>query len=178
MLVRNTGVRRLLAFFIDWLLIVAWGALVLGAVLLLFGGVPPRPAGPWGMQLVSFGLMTVPVVLYFALAESSAWQASVGKHLLGLRVVGASGARAPFPHTLLRNGIRFVPWMLGHTVALQAAFSTRTTPPAWVYVPMLLSAVGVVWWLISILLFVRTPYDVLSRTCVTRMRALPARGVP
>ncbi|WP_299986943.1 RDD family protein [uncultured Pontibacter sp.] len=40
--------------------------------------------------------------LYFAGTESAAWQGSIGKHLLGLRVVGHSGERISFRRASLR----------------------------------------------------------------------------
>ncbi|PVY43053.1 RDD family protein [Pontibacter virosus] len=40
--------------------------------------------------------------LYFAGTESAAWQGSIGKHLLGLRVVGQSGERISFRRASLR----------------------------------------------------------------------------
>jgi hypothetical protein len=56
-----------------------------------------------------------------------------GKRMLGLVVSGETGDRLAFGSALLRNGVKFVPWEFGHTVA--------------------------VWWLIAMMATGRTPYD-------------------
>lgn len=66
-----------------------------------------------------------PLVLAFALAglawhagfESSRWQATPGKRVLGLRVVGAQGDRIRWPRALLRQAAGGLSWLglnLGH----------------------------------------------------------------
>lgn len=52
--------------------------------------------------------------------ELSGWQGSPGKHLLGLRVVDASGRRAVFPQLFLRQLAAGLSWLtlnLGHLMA-------------------------------------------------------------
>src|SRR5262249_749397 len=83
---RVIAVRRLLAFAVDWFLVVLWGGVLFGAVTIATGGNPPRPENPWKAQGISLLAMTLPVILYFALCESSAMRASVGKRTLGLVV--------------------------------------------------------------------------------------------
>src|SRR5262249_28295765 len=60
-------------------------------------------------QASGFALVTLPVVLYFALLESSAWQASWGKRWRGLRVVDARGARLSWGRALGRTALAFIP---------------------------------------------------------------------
>lgn len=71
---------------------------------------------------------TLDVALAYALlsaawslgGELSSWQGSPGKHLLGLRVVDASGKRAPFAQLLVRQLAAGLSWLtlnLGHLLA-------------------------------------------------------------
>lgn len=169
--------RRLLAFCIDWLVLAVWAGIIFGITMAVYAGSPPRVAGPWHLQILSFTLMTLPFILYFTVSEASSIQATIGKRILGLCVIGTGKERAPFSRTLLRNVIKFVPWMLGHFVANQAAFSTKESVPGWVYIPFVLSFAGVVWWLGSIFLRGRSPYEVLSSTCVAVRKNLPGNSL-
>jgi len=156
---RAVALRRLLAFAVDWLVVVLWGGALFGGVMILTGGNPPRPENPWNAQGIGLLTMTVPVTLYFALCESSALRASLGKRVLGLVVSGETGERLLFGSALLRNVIKFVPWEFGHTVAQQAAFSGEAGFPLWVWGPATVAFVGPIWWLIVMSTTGRTPYD-------------------
>lgn len=161
-------VPRLLAFLVDWLVIAAWGGLLFGTVMLLTGGVPPRLGGPWRAQAIGWLTLTVPVVLYFALTESSSLQASLGKRVLRLAVVRETGGRLAFSSSLLRTASKLAPWELGHTVAQQAAWSGDQGVPLWVWVPMAASFLGPVWWAASIAATGYAPYDRWSGARVVR----------
>ncbi len=59
--------------------------------------------------------------LYFLVGEASPWQATVGKRLLGIRVVDNDGNRLSLPHALGRTAARCVaaaPSFLGYAVAV------------------------------------------------------------
>ena len=72
---RTIAVRRSLAFALDWLVVVLWGGILFGGVMIATNGNPLRPENPWAAQAIGLLTMTVPVTLYFALCESSAWRA-------------------------------------------------------------------------------------------------------
>lgn len=156
---RAIVVRRLLAFAMDWLVVVLWGSLLFGVVMIATGGNPPRPENPWKAQGVGFLTMTIPVTVYFVLCESSAMRASLGKRVLGLAVSRETGERLSFGSALLRNAVKFVPWEFGHTVAQQAALSGEEGFPTWVWGPASVALAGPVWWLITMVATGRTPYD-------------------
>jgi uncharacterized RDD family membrane protein YckC len=156
---RAVAVRRLWAFAVDWLVLVLWGGVVFGAVMIATGGNPPQPEGPWAGQAVSLLTMTVPFTLYFARGESSAVQASLGKRTLGLVVSRETGGRLSFGPALLRNAVKFTPWEFGHTVAWQSVFAGEAGFPAWVWGPAIIALVGPVWWLVALIGTGRTPYD-------------------
>ncbi|MEE4302748.1 MAG: RDD family protein [Wenzhouxiangella sp.] len=161
--------RRLAAFCIDWCVIAAWGGLLFTFVM-LSGGAFDGPAGPWTGQLLGLATMTVPVVLYFSLAESSVMQASLGKRALGLRVTGGQGGRLGFSSALGRNLVKFAPWEFGHMLAQQAVFSGEAGMPAWTILPAMIAFVGPLLWLIELFRTGRTPYDRLSGSRVLRRR--------
>ena len=67
-------------------------------------GMPPEmalkvQAISWGFQLLSIAVFW----LYYALMESSSKQATLGKMLLGIKVVGAQGQRLSFWHATGRT---------------------------------------------------------------------------
>ncbi|HEX7326237.1 MAG TPA: RDD family protein [Rhodanobacteraceae bacterium] len=161
--------RRLLAFCVDWLVIAVWGAALFAAVVVLHPGHLPRPGSAWHAEAIGFLAMTVPVVLYFSLAECSSAQATLGKRALGLRVLAHGGGRMSARAAFLRNGVKFAPWELGHVVANQAAFSTVGVP-AWAYLPMVFSFLLPAWWVASILVKGRAPYDAVASAQVVRVR--------
>jgi uncharacterized RDD family membrane protein YckC len=165
---RAIAVRRLLAFAVDWLVVVLWGGMLFGVVMLATNGNPPRPENPWKAQAIGLLTMTVPVTLYFALCESSALRASLGKRFLGLVVSRETGGRLSFGSALLRNAVKFVPWEVGHTMAQQAAFSSDGGFPAWVWGLAIVALLGPVWWLVAMIATGRTPYDRWVRARVAR----------
>lgn len=160
---------RLLAFAIDWIIIAAWGGILFGLVWWSNDGSPVAPAGPWQGQAIGILSMTLPVVFYFGLCEASAGQGTLGKRLLGLRVSQRNGARAPRRQTLLRAAMKFLPWELGHLLAQQAFFAGEEGIPRWAFLPGVLSFALPAWWLTSLIVQGRTPYDRCSQTVVHRV---------
>lgn len=104
---------------LDYLVIAAY-IIVLIVVSVLLGFGPLRQAfqglfaNPNSSELSAFLLLVLPVILYFALFESSSRQATWGKQKLGLRVTGTHGERLSLGRSLVRSIIKFVPWELTH----------------------------------------------------------------
>lgn len=112
--------KRFLAFAWDYLLIA--GYIILLAIVstavwnLLLGGSPGTSGqSPWLFDLLAFVTLVFPVILYFALCEASAARATWGKRRAGLMVVSSRGGRLTLGQSLLRSGLKFVPWQLAHT---------------------------------------------------------------
>jgi uncharacterized RDD family membrane protein YckC len=110
---------RFVAFLLDYLIIAAYiVVLIVVSVLLGFG--PLRQtfqslfANPNSGEISAFLLLVLPVILYFALFESSSWQATWGKRKVGLRVMNTYGERLSFGRSLVRSFIKFLPWELAH----------------------------------------------------------------
>lgn len=114
--------------------------------------------------------MTLPVVGYFSLTESSRSQGSVGKRAMGLVVARGDGRRLPQSSALLRSVVKFAPWECGHMLAQQAAFSGESGLPAWVLVPAVIAFAGPVMWLVELFRTGRTPYDRVSAAHVRMAR--------
>ncbi len=139
----SDAARRPVAYAGFWLRAVAYltDSLILGILLGIFllgplmrrAGIPPD--NPWALltdtsrQVMAMNLLaTMASWLYWALLESSAWQATLGKKLLGLQVTDLAGKRISFARasgrhfgkmaSLLTLGIGFV--MAGFTARKQA----------------------------------------------------------
>lgn len=111
---------RTKAFAVDYLVISAYLIALTGTI----SGLRLTPlrrafatvyGNPYSAQLTDSLLFDLPVMLYFALSEASAWQATPGKRRLGLRVMTGAGARLSLPRALARIALKFLPWEIAHT---------------------------------------------------------------
>jgi len=169
---RPAGLRvRVFAFAIDYLPILAYLALVVAAGAVVGRTFPEalaRPfAHPASAQATGFALVTLPVVLYFALSEASVHRATWGKRRRGLQVVGVDGGRLGLARSSLRTCLKFVPWELAHTAVWGMSLSGGDPAPthlallALVWVLVGVNAVGILVWQ-------RAPYDVVAGARVVR----------
>lgn len=128
------GLRhRVLAFAYDYLLIAAYLAVLTAAGRGLAAWAPGILRGlgdPVRGQLAVFGVLTLPVILYFALGEASARQATWGKTRVRLRVARHDGARMSFGRALIRSLLKFIPWEITHTCVWQF-WTHPQSPPDW-----------------------------------------------
>jgi uncharacterized RDD family membrane protein YckC len=108
-------VRRLAAYLVDILLLFAAVLVTQFGLEALTGGLPMRlfTTGPL-MEGWVWLSVSLPTYLYFALSESSAYQATPGKRLLGLCVTDTDGKRIGFGRALLRTIVKLIPWELTH----------------------------------------------------------------
>jgi uncharacterized RDD family membrane protein YckC len=161
------GWRRLAAFAVDYLVIAAYLGLLAGIALTLrrVTGLaldPPRTLRDRLVgEAISTTLLTLPVALYFALAESSPWRATLGKRVLGLRVSGPGGRRLSFGRSLLRSLLKLAPWEAAHAALWHTpGWPVHPEPGPATAVGSGLALLGAGWYALS--LFVgdrRTPYD-------------------
>ncbi len=75
----------------------------------------------WPALLINLVL----VWLYFALLESSRWQATVGKLALGIRVTDLLGRRISVPRALARYGVKIVSFLILLIGVLMVAWTQR-----------------------------------------------------
>jgi uncharacterized RDD family membrane protein YckC len=158
--------RRVAAWVLDYLVIAAYLILLTAASIVtsssragsLFSSALARPITA---ELVGFLTLTGPVVLYFALTEASAWQATLGKRALRIVVVGPVGTRLPLGRAIVREVVRFLPWEMTHALIWPLALPPHQEP-----LPVTIGGFAVVYLLVFayvISLFVgsqhRTLYD-------------------
>lgn len=166
--------RRAGAFALDYLLILGYLVALILLFLLLDLFFDPNQ---WlfgeriRAQVVAFLLVTLPVLLYFAISESSARQGTWGKRRLNLKVTDRNGDRIHFGRALWRATLKFIPWELSHTLIWQIWFS-REVNSVWISYGFLL-VYGLIGLNLACLFVSRqhqTLYDFLARTYVMRLR--------
>lgn len=168
--------RRLIAFVLDYLLILLYIVLLAAATsLLLFSPPGERVLAlidtPLRRDVLAFITLILPVGLYFAISESRPYGATWGKRRLALKVFHNEQAEPPgFGRSLLRTALKLLPWQLAHTALFNIPGwpIAPQEPPVWVLVLF-----GLVWllvllyWLSALLSSQRqTLYDRISGTYV------------
>lgn len=166
---------RVAAFLFDYLIIATY-LIVLIIVSVLLGSGPLRQpfqelfANPNSAEISAFLLLVLPVILYFALFESSSWQATWGKRKIGLRVINAQGERLTFGRSLVRSFIKFLPWELTHACLWRIPgwpFNPQTPSPI-ISAGLILVWIIVGAYLISLMMSKKhqTLYDMIAGSCV------------
>ena len=84
---------------------------------------PPSSPSGLGIWLASALNFSVPTWTYFALSDSSARGATVGKSLLGLRVIRVKDGSVSRARALGRTAVKLLPWETTHLSAF--AFSAE-----------------------------------------------------
>ncbi len=168
-----SAARRIAAYSLDYLVIAIYAGTLFGVSVALFHGIPDAPRSPVVGQLIGFVALTAPVALYFAFCEASAWQGTIGKRILRLRVTDPAGRRATLRRTLLRAAVKFMPWELAHTYVHQIISLSQSDPdlrlPRWIQLALVMSLVLAGWYVASLFMGSRrTPYDRISGTVVLR----------
>ncbi|MDH4139943.1 MAG: RDD family protein [Coriobacteriia bacterium] len=125
--------------------------------------------GPLVAEVFGFVTLTLPVIVYFALSESSTWQASWGKKRMNLVVADMSGNRIGLARSMLRSTLKFVPWELAHFFVWRISFSSDPSSSVYAW------GFGAVWLLVgaNVVAMVvttrkRTVYDVAAGTVVVK----------
>ena len=124
---------RIQAFAIDYLVILAYLAL-LTALMWIINSVSLDISqelfdDALSGQSVIFLVFTIPVILYFALFNSSLWQATPGKRWRNLRVIRPNGESLDRKRALGREILKFIPWELAHTCIWQIRFAPEEPSP-------------------------------------------------
>ena len=167
----NLVVRRLLAFALDYMLISAYLLLLLVASLAILasgarGAYQHLWSTSWTAESAGFVLLTLPVILYFAILEASPARSTFGTRVLRLRVVSITGSRLSLVRSILRSSVKFAPWELAHFTIWNVVYQGGggKSAPVWSYVTL-----GAVYLLVGIYLLTlfvgrshRTIYDRIS----------------
>lgn len=130
--------RRLLAYWLDMTLT---ACLLIGAQLLLhtmFSGFPfDYLDRGYEIELWVLATFSMPVWMYFIWSELSL-RKTIGKQLLGLKVISEKGPRLTFLQVLVRTFIKLLPWELTHLIILVPEPWWGADEPAnvlWIYLP-------------------------------------------
>jgi uncharacterized RDD family membrane protein YckC len=123
----SLAVKRCLAFLADYSLM----AIYAGILIVLFRNTsdvmdPLIDGSAITAQIIGFVLLTLPVLLYFILSESSKYQGSFGKRLMKIKVVNPDkkGYRI-----IVRNLIKFLPWEIAHAGIYQTIYADPSINP-------------------------------------------------
>ncbi len=173
---RELAPRRLLAFLVDYGVMVLFVAVVSAVGFAIRSQLGVTASAPTAVQqkLLSHALVfttvMLPILCYFAVSESSRWQATIGKRVLRLQVTDDHGGRPPLLRTLLRAVVKFAPWELAHTGVWHVPGTPFVSEPAaFNYGIWSMAMLFALWWFASIWLGDgRTPYDRIAGTVVTR----------
>jgi uncharacterized RDD family membrane protein YckC len=113
----QTSWKRLVAWLIDWAVILVWVAVVAAIGVPLYLAGITHFAGAIVLNIVSGLLIVVPVTVGFAIMEAGSRSATLGKRVMGLRVAHTRGTgRVGFSRSLFRNSLKIaVPWLIGHS---------------------------------------------------------------
>jgi uncharacterized RDD family membrane protein YckC len=124
---------RVFAFAFDYLVIALYLGVVIALSLAANAAFPNLMQSLFGHpvsgQLTGFFAVTLPISLYFALLESSSWQATWGKRRQRLKVIGTNGERLSRVRALSRTALKFIPWELAHTCIWQVRFASPEASP-------------------------------------------------
>jgi len=159
--------RRVLAFIVDYAIIIAYALLLFLVSTLLKNhfNVDLNFGSPIKNQILSFFMLTLPVFLYFYLSERSARNATIGKKVMKLEVVSNKG------NIFLRNFLKFLPWEIGHIGVYQIVFydQQQLPTPIWLWSVLIIPQLIVLIYLISTILSKgkRSIYDLISNTEIT-----------
>jgi len=159
--------QRAIAFLLDFLIIA-------GYILILFGisigittlsGKVSLLASPIATNVLAFVVLVLPVILYFALQESSSQQATWGKRRTKIKVTTIHGMKMSLWQSLLRSAIKFFPWQLAHVCIIYIWYGSQST----IFLIGSLVAQGlVISYVIGLWLSKKhqAPYDWVAGTCV------------
>jgi len=99
-----SSLQRLVAFIIDRMLISILVGIFLRPILWHISFSYPEDIFGWGWHFTTYKFWKeVIIITYFAFMESSAYQATLGKIVMGIKVVGENGQRIELPKAILRN---------------------------------------------------------------------------
>lgn len=172
-------IKRVAAFVLDNLLIAGYLAILLGIgvgvtmALTDRGITSPLVMSPLVLDAIAFLTAVLPVILYFAVQESSSAQATWGKRKVGLKVVNRHGERLSKRQAFVRAVVKFLPWQIAHTSLFQIPgwpFAPESPTPMVVVGLTLAQVMAAVYVLaLGIGKTHRTPYDRVAGSFVIEM---------
>lgn len=162
--------KRILAWIIDWVLIILYACLLFGTMMILasLGIVKLEELHPVQGQLIGFLTLTLPVVLYFILFEIGRSHATPGKRAMKIEVIGTPLTTGQI---ILRNVIKFLPWELAHAGILWINYINSPETPLWIWFLLIGPQVVVIVYFMTMVATKgsRSLYDLLAKTRVRHL---------
>jgi uncharacterized RDD family membrane protein YckC len=162
--------KRILAWIIDWVIIVAYAFALFGVMMALssMGIVALGSVHPVQGQMIGFLTLTLPVVLYCILTEAGLKHATVGKRIMKIEIIGNPLTTREI---VLRNIIKFLPWEFAHAGVLWINYSKTPEIPLWIWVLLVVPQILVVIYIVSIVATKgsRSLYDIIAGTRVQHL---------
>lgn len=127
-----------------------------------------------------FLLVTFPAAAYLVAADASSSGATFGKRLMGIRVISTAGGRLSIFRSVLRTGIRFIPWELAHSAVWRTRFGAEFSPHSIPFV-LVIACYALVLANVSSQFFDhrhRAIYDFIARSQVNWISAKPRISTP
>lgn len=163
--------KRMLAWMIDWLIILVYATLLFGTTMALtfFNVIQVEKVHPVKGQLLGFLTLTLPVILYCILFEVGSKHATPGKRILKIEVTGTPLTSREI---ILRNILKFIPWELAHAGVLWVNYINTPETPVWIWLLLIVPQVLVVIYSMAVVATKgsRSVYDMLAGT---RVRHVP-----
>jgi uncharacterized RDD family membrane protein YckC len=116
--------RRLVAYLIDYLVVLA-GSVAIGFAIGLVAGLSGAEDVDGAWLAAIYVAVIVGYYLYYAFMESSSNQATVGKIALGIKVTDVEGNRISFGRALGRSLAKIISALILFIGYLMAAFTDR-----------------------------------------------------
>ncbi|HAX49884.1 MAG TPA: RDD family protein [Ignavibacteria bacterium] len=162
--------HRLLAFVVDYFLIILYAVLLFLLAWLFLGtdSFSYLQDNHLLNQLITFTTMTLPVFMYFFLFETSKWNGTPGKKIFGIRVI----SNQPFQKRkiFMRNFIKFLPWEISNIGVIWSFnyTNTGTEIPIWIWLLLLLPQGVYIFYLTSIIYYKGESsfYDKIANTAI------------
>lgn len=165
----NLTLKRILAFLIDYILIILYA----GLLFVMFKLIEPsvefdkyQVYKPIRGQAIGFVSLTFPVFLYSILSENSLWKATLGKRIQKIKVKTNSNYNNY--QILKRNILKYFPWEIAHTGIHWMFYynSLNLETPLWVWFLLIFPQIIVVVYFLSIISKngKQSLYDFISKT--------------
>jgi uncharacterized RDD family membrane protein YckC len=164
-----TFLLRFKAFMFDYILIFAYLSLLVVVNIFIFPSLQSWfNSSLYIAQFAGFLMVTLPISLYFIICDSVIGKQSYGKRKVGIKVVTNQGDSPSVILSIVRVGLKFLPWELSHFLVYRLASIGDTG------VPLVYTSIGAI---IYILMFAyiltaiftskkQSIYDLITKTQV------------
>lgn len=128
-------IMRLKAFMLDYLLILAYLAVLAIFNIFLFPSLQNFFSESLVVaQFTGFLMVTLPVSIYFIISDSVIGGQSFGKRYMGIKVVNERNETLSILHATCRTILKFLPWELSHYLVYRLIYLGNAEVPLNYYI--------------------------------------------